>query len=154
MVGEGQIVVDGLGHTQKLLLMPLHDGIIGQLLDGIHGIVSSDINEGFDVQLVQNLENLLVDLTVLMDLRKLEPAGAKECGRSSLQQLDVHVGMDLSGQIHILLVQKALNSVKHSVNLVEASLSGRLIDACQTGIDHGSGAARLSYNDVAFLCHF
>ena len=89
-----------------------------------------------------------------MDIRQLIPAGAQECGRCTLEQLDVNVGMNLGGQIHIHLIQETLNAVKHSIHLVESPLLGRLVDACQAGINHGGGASRLPYNNITFLCHF
>ena len=61
--------------------------------------------------------------------------------------------MNLSCQIHILLIQKSLNAVKHSIYLMKASLFGSLVYACQAGIDYGSGTTGLSYNNVTFLCH-
>ena len=76
-----------------------------------------------------------------MNLRQLVTAGAKECGRCPLQQLDVHVGMNLSSQVHILLIQKTLNAMEHSVYLVESSLLCGLVHAREAGIDYGSRSA-------------
>ena len=78
MVSEGQVVVYGLGHAQELLGMALQDRVIGQLLDCVHGIVSADVDESFDVQLVHDFEELLINLRILVDLRQLVTAGAQE----------------------------------------------------------------------------
>ncbi len=154
VIRKRQVIVNRLGHSQELLLMSLDDRIIRQFLDGVHGVVSTDIDESLNLQLVQNLENFLIDFGILMDLRQLKPAGTQKCGRGSLQQFNVHVRMNLGGQIHILLIQKALNAVEHSVYFMESSFLGSLIDTSKTGINHRSGAARLSNNNVALLCHF
>ena len=89
-----------------------------------------------------------------MNLRQLIAAGAQESRRRPLQELDVDIGMNLCGQVHILLVQEALNAVEHSVYLVEASLLGGLVDPRQAGIDHSGRAAGLTNDDVTFFCHF
>ena len=135
--------------------MSFDNGIIRQLLDGIHGIVAADINKRIDLQFVQNRENFLINLHVLMDLRKLISAGPQKCGRRPLQKLNIQIGMNLCGHIHILLIQKALNPVQHAVHLVEATLNGVFVNACQAGVDDRSGAARLSYDNVSLFCrHF
>ena len=87
----------------------LYNGIIRQLFDGIHGIVSADIDKRLDLQFIQYLEYLFVYLRILVNVRQLIPTGAQECRRCSLQQFDIHVGVNLRGQVHILLIQKSLN---------------------------------------------
>lgn len=59
--------------------------------------------------------------------------------------------MNLRGQIHIHLIQKTFNAVKHTVNLMEASLLCSLVYTCKAGIDHSSRASRLSYDNIAFF---
>ena len=76
-----------------------------------------------------------------MDFRKFKPAGPQECGRSSFQQLNIQFGMDLSGKIDILLVQKALDPMEHSVHFVKSPLDGVPVYSRQTGIDHCCGAS-------------
>ena len=134
--------------------MALQDGVVGQLLDGVHRIVPADVDECLNLQLVHDFEQLLIDFRILMDLRQLIAAGAQESRRRPLQELDVDIGMNLCGQVHILLVQEALNAVEHSVYLVEASLLGGLVDPRQAGIDHSGRAAGLTNDDVTFFCHF
>ena len=84
MVCKGQVIVNGFGNAQELLAMSLDNGIIGQLLDGIHGIIAADIDKDLDVQLIQYGKYLLIKCRVLMNIRQLIPAGAQECRRRPL----------------------------------------------------------------------
>ena len=84
VVGEGQVVVNGLGYAQELLLMSLQNRVVGQLLDGVHGIVSADVDECLNLQLVHDFEQLLINLRILMNLGQLIPAGAQESRRRPL----------------------------------------------------------------------
>ena len=84
VVRQSQIVVDGLRHAHEFLGLSRQDGVIGQLLDRVHGIVSADVDEALHVQLVEDLENLHVDLLVLVDGRQLVAAGAEKGRRRPL----------------------------------------------------------------------
>ena len=55
--------------------MSLDNGIIGQLLDGIHGVIASDIDKDLNIQLIQYGKYLLIKCRVLMNIRQLIPAG-------------------------------------------------------------------------------
>ncbi len=86
-----------------------------------------------------------------MDFRKLIAAGTKKCGRSPFQKLNVKLGMDLGRKVDILLVKQPLDSVKHSIYLVKATLYCILVYACKTGINYRCWAAGLSYNNISFF---
>ena len=58
MVGQGEVVVNRLGHAEEALRLAGEQRVIGELLDGVHGVVAADIDEALDVQLVENIENL------------------------------------------------------------------------------------------------
>ena len=95
MVGQRQIIVNGLGHAQEFLGLSGKDRVVGKLFDGIHGVVSADIDKRFDIEFIEDLEDLLIDALVLVDLRQFEPAGSKKRGRRSLQKFNIQFGMDL-----------------------------------------------------------
>ena len=84
MICDRQIVVNGLGAADELLSCACQKGIVRELLDGIHGIIAADVNEYFDIQLVQKGKDLLIDGLVLMNARQLITAGAQVSGRCSL----------------------------------------------------------------------
>ena len=144
MVGDGQVVVDGLGAADELLLRAGQQGIVKQLADGVHGIVAADVDEHFDVQLIQQFENALIDRLVLMDFGQLVAAGAQEGGRGAFEQFQVQFILDMLGQVHILLIHEALDAVAHTVNLVVAAFFGCLEHAREAGVDDGRGAAGLT----------
>ena len=60
VVGDHQVVVDGLGHAHKADVALDACAVICQLADGVHGVVAADVEEVADVQLLQDGEQLLV----------------------------------------------------------------------------------------------
>ena len=148
MVGDGQIVVDGLRAADKLLFCTGQQCIVGKLADGIHGVISADIDEDLNLQLVQKLEDSFVNFLILVDLRQLVAAGAQECGGSSLQKREVQLILDIIGEIDILLIHETLDAVAHAVNLVVASFHGGLEYAGKAGVDDSGGATGLSYDNI------
>ena len=84
MVRKGQVIVNGFGNTQELLAMSLDNGIIRQLLDGIHGIIASDIDKDLNIQLIQYGKYFFIKCRILMDIRQLITAGTQECRRRPL----------------------------------------------------------------------
>ena len=85
-----------------------------------------------------------------MDLRQLVAAGAQESGGRALEQLQIQLVLDMVRQVHILLIQEALDAVAHTVHLAETALHGGLEHASKAGVDDGGGAAGLSDNYVPF----
>src|SRR5699024_5550314 len=74
VVCECQIVVDRLGTSDETCGMTGDDGIVRQLLDRVHGIISADIDKSFDIQFVEDIENLVIYFSVLMDFRQFVTA--------------------------------------------------------------------------------
>ena len=60
MVGDHQIVVDGLGHAHEADVALDALAVLSQLADGIHRVVAADVEEVADVQLFEDGEELLV----------------------------------------------------------------------------------------------
>ena len=150
VVGQGEVVVDRLGHAEEALRLAGEQRVVGELLDGVHRVVAADVDEALDVELVENVEDLDVDVLILVDGGQLVAAGAQEGGRGALEDLDVQLVLDIVGQIDVLLIEQALDAVAHAVDLVEAAIHGRLEHARQAGVDDSRRAAGLSYDDVAF----
>ena len=153
MIGKCKVIVNGLRNTKEFLGLSGNDGIIRQLLDGIHGIISADVDKCIDFQFVQNIKDFLIDSSVFVDFRKLITAGTKKCRRGPFQKLNVKLGMNLGRKVDILLVKQTLDSVKHSIYLVKATLYCILIYTCKTRINYRCWASGLSYNNISFLCH-
>ena len=153
MIGKCKVIVNGLRNTKEFLGLSGNDSIIRQLLDSIHGIISANVDKCIDLQFVQNIKDFLIDSSVFMDFRKLITAGTQKCGRSPFQKLNVKLGMDLGRKVDILLVKQPLDSVKHSIYLVKATLYCILVYARKTGINYRCWSAGLSYNNISFLCH-
>ena len=84
MIRQSQVVINCFRHTEKLLFMSFYDGIVGKLTDGIHGVVSSDIYKGINLQLVQNIKNSVIYLHVFMNFREFITTGSQKSGRGSL----------------------------------------------------------------------
>ena len=55
--------------------MSLYDRIIGKLFDGIHRIISADVDKYFDLRFIHNGKDLFIDFGIFMDLRQLKTAG-------------------------------------------------------------------------------
>jgi len=75
MVCQCQVIVYGFRNAEELLGLSCKDRIIRQFLDSIHGIISADINECINVQLIQDFENLFINCFIFMNLRKFVTAG-------------------------------------------------------------------------------
>ena len=91
VVGDHQVVVNGLGYAHKADLAADVGAVIGQLADGIHRVVAADIEEVADVQLLQDLKQLQVDSFPLggMPVGQLIAAAAQVAGGRTLKQLNV-----------------------------------------------------------------
>ena len=94
VVGDGEVVVDGLGYADDSDLRALADKIGRELNDCVHGIVAADIEEGLDAVLLEAAEDLFVYLGVLLPRGELVAAGAQDCGGCLAQELHILVGSD------------------------------------------------------------
>ena len=149
MVGHHQVVIDGLGNAHEADIALDAVAVLGQLADGIHGVVAANVEEVANVQLFQDGEQLLVNGLVIVPIGQLIAAAAQEAGRGALEQLDIQVIGQYGGKIHHALLQQTGNAVAHAVNDLSAAALAALEYACQTCIDDGGRAARLT-NDCIF----
>lgn len=88
------------------------------------------------------MENILsyISRGVVTYLRQLEAAGTQIRGGSSLQKLNIQIGLDMLLQIHTPLLQKSLYAMEHAVYLLSSPVLGCLKHAGQAGINHRGGA--------------
>ena len=149
VVGHHQVVVDGLGNAHEADVALDAVAVFSQLADGIHGVVAANVEEVANVQLFQDGEQLLVNGLVIVPIGQLIAAAAQEAGRGALEQLDIQVIGQHGGKIHHALLQQTGNAVAHAVNDLSAAALAALEYACQTSIDDGGRAARLT-NDCIF----
>ena len=94
-------------------------------------------------------KQLFVHGFVLVPVGQLIAAAAQEAGRGALEQLDVQIVRQHGGKIHHALLQQTGNTVAHTVHDVGTAALAALEYACQTCIDDGGRAARLT-NDCIF----
>ncbi len=149
VIGDRQIIVDGLGNAHEGLLLAMLLRIVGEHLDGVHGVIAACVEQGVNVVLLHHLEDLLVDILMSFRLGHLVAAGAQEGRGSSLQELDAHGICEILVEIHDLALQEALDAVNHAVDMNSTLLLGTDIDAGNGGIDDGCGAAGLTYYYVS-----
>ena len=108
--------------------------------------------------LLHDLENLLINILMPFDLGHLETAGAQECGRGSLQQLNPGLIVQILAQIDQIVLQESFDSVYHTINFLYAKLLGSRIYAGNGRVDDSGRSAGLShYNvsshfDISFWC--
>ena len=154
MVCGRQVIVNGLWNAHKADSAAVEQGIVGKLLNGVHGVIAADIEKVLYLQLVQNGKYLIVYLPVITNLRQLETAGTQISGGRSFQKLNIQIRLDVLLQIHIPLLQKPLYAVEHAVHLPGAPVLGCLKHACQAGINHCGWTSGLPYDYITFyLCH-
>ena len=148
VVGQAQVVVDGLGHTDEPHRAAHPRAIAAELGDGVHRVVAADVEHRADVVLVKQGEQLDVGRGVRLRLGELVAAAAQIAGRRALEQLDAEPVVQQDVQLHEFLFQQSLDAVLHAVDLVCAQTAGGFIDACETGIDDGGRAAALADDDI------
>ena len=136
VVCQSQVIINCFRNAKEFLFVSFYDCVIRQFLDGIHGIISSDIDEGINFQFIQNFKNFVINFHVLMDFRQFKTAGTQECRWGSFQQLDIQIRMNLCGHIHISLIQQTLNTIQHTIYFVKATLNCVLINTSQTGVNN------------------
>ena len=149
MVGQAQVVVDGLGHTDEPHAAAHPVAVAAELGDGVHGVVAADVEHRADVVLVKQGEQLDERGGVGVRVGQLVAAAAQIAGRGALEQLNAHAVVQQDIQLDELFLEQALDAVLHAVHLVGTQTAGSLVHACQAGIDDGRGAAALT-NDHIF----
>ena len=60
MVCKSQVVVDRLRASDETCGMTGDDGVVRQLFDCVHGIISAYIDKCFNIQLIKNTEDFIV----------------------------------------------------------------------------------------------
>ena len=153
MVGDHQVVVNGLGHAHKTDLAADMAAVIRQLADGVHAVVAADVEEIADVQFLQDLEQLLVDSFSFrgVPVGQLVAAAAQIAGRGALEQLDVHGAGKLVIQNADPAFQQTGHAVHHAVDFLCPAALAAFKYACQTRVDDRSGTAGLAHNRI--FCH-
>ena len=148
VVGHRKVVVDGFRDTDEFLVFSVHRGIVGQLLDGVHGVVTADVQEVFDVVLLHKEEHLLIGGFVAFDLRQLVTAGAEEGGRCSLQEGQFVEVVEVDVEVDDIVIEETLDAVVHTVHFFDAMVFCRADGACQARVDDRGGTAGLSNNHI------
>ena len=138
MIGHGKVVVNGLGNAHKFDIAAGQQAVIIQLFDGIHGIISADIEEILHFQLFQDRKDLIINRfgALFMDTGQLITAGAQISGGCTLEQFNIQVISDMIGQIDITLIKQSLDTVKHAINLTGPAVLSGFKNADQTGINN------------------
>ena len=84
VIRQSKVIVNCFRASDKSCRISHHNRVVGKLFDRIHGVISSDIDKCFNIQLVQNFKDLFIYFSVFMNFRKFVPAGSQICSRSSL----------------------------------------------------------------------
>ena len=149
MVGDGQVVVDGLRHADHADVRADMVQIRRELHDGIHRIVAADVDEDLDAVGIERGEDLLVDVGILLKGGQLVAAGA-EHGRGRLaQELHVLIGADDGLQIDELVPDHPLDAVDRAEDRVDLLGEQSLLeDPDEARVDGAGGAAGLCDGNI------
>ena len=144
VVGDRQVIVDGLRNTDDPQLVP---GLAGQLVDlvaGIHGVVAAIVKEIADVELLEALQH-----RGIVRVGELPPAGAQGGGGGAGEQVQLLVVK--RPQVHQVAGQDALGAEPGPVDSLDLRVSFGLPDRPQQGaVDHRGGAAAVGNEHVSF----
>ena len=152
MIGNRQVVVDCLRHAHESLRFIVCSRIIGQHLNRIHGIIAACIEEALYIMFLHDLKYFLINIFMTLNLRHLKTAGAKECGRRSLEQFNACLIIQIVTKINHLVIQKSLDTMHHTINFLHTQFLCGCINTCHGRINNGCRAARLTNNNISF--HF
>ena len=95
MIGSFKIIVDSLWDSYYPDIVSDFICVSGKLEHGVHGIVSADIEERFNLKIPEQRENLFVNLVIFLDFRQFVAAASQEGRRGPLQQINVEIGADV-----------------------------------------------------------
>ena len=84
VVGEAEVIIDGLGYTDKTHRTAYLCAVAAELGDGVHRVVAADVEHRADVVLVKQGEQLDVGRGVRLRLGELVAAAAQIAGRCAL----------------------------------------------------------------------
>ena len=118
MVGDAQVVVNGLGNADDLDVQLLLPKIGGELLHGVHGIVSADVEKRTDLAALQAVHDLLVHGIVLLPVRQFIPAGAQHRGGRLPEQFHIFVSENHGLEVDEVVVDDSLHAVDGTKNRI------------------------------------
>ena len=148
MVGQAQVVVEGFGHTDEPHAAAHALTVAGKLCDGVHGVVTANVEHRADVVLVKQGEQLDERGGIGVRVGQLEAATAQIAGRSTLEQLDAHAVIQQDVELQQLFLEQTLDAVLHAVHLVCTQTAGGFVYARKAGVDHGGRDAALTNDDI------
>mgnify|MGYP000072345385 CR=1 FL=1 len=148
VVGEAEVIIDGLGYTDKTHRTAYLCAVAAELGDGVHRVVAADVEHRADVVLVKQGEQLDERGGIGVRVGQLEAAAAQIAGRSTLEQLDAHAVVQQNVELQQLFLEQTLDAVLHAVHLVCTQTAGSFVYACKAGVDHGGRAAALTNDDI------
>ncbi len=150
VVGDGQVVVHGLGHVDGLDRIAHGLGELGDLVAGVGGVAAAIVEEVADVVGLEDLDQALVLALVVLQALELVAAGAEAAGRRVAQGGDVLRGL-LVG-VDQVLGQRADDAVAAGIDIADLVrvLARGLDDAAGGGVDDGGDTAGLGVKGV--LC--
>jgi hypothetical protein len=145
VVGQREVVIDGLGHADdaELIAALLGEGV--DLGGGVLGIVAADVVEVTDVVGFEDLE----DAVEVLGLLHLVAAGAERGARGVMQGAEGLLG--LRGEVDQVLVEDPVDTVQGAVDFRDVILmvEGFGDDSGEAGVDDGRGAAALRDEKIA-----
>ena len=151
MVGAAEVVVDGFRRAHDGDVKPLLAHELRELGDGIHRIVSADVDEIADIKLPEDLDNLLELGAVLFEGLELQAAGAESRAGGTDEPLHGLGGAELRAEVDEASVEDALDAVDARIDRTDAVGQHRLCDGSGDGsVDGGGRAAGLCDQKVSF----
>ncbi len=145
VVGDGQVVVDGLGNADDAEGVALFLGELGDLVGGVLGIVAAGVEKVADVVGLEDLE----DAFKVGLLLELVAAGAEGGAGGMLEGADGLLG--LRREIDEVFLEDAEHTVQGAVDLFDFIVVERFGDhAGHAGVDDGRGAAGLADQGITY----
>ena len=143
MVGDGQVVVDGLGRTHDRQPLDVVAGdVIGKLVDGVHRVVAADVDKVGDVARQQRIDDRF-ELGIFC-IVELEPAGAQRSCRSVAEQVELFRRSQRLRKVDKVSGQNALDAVSRAVDAVHLRTGqAALHHAGDGGVDGSGRSTRL-----------
>ena len=154
MVCSAKVVIDRLrnSHNTHLVILLLH--ICGKLGNGIHRIVTADIEEIADIVLFEDRKYLFKNaVRILFGIGKLLSARAERRSGRLLQKLERFLIRNERKKVCEIVREYAVNAVTHSVKRSDNSLFPCFLctenDTSKSCVDGCGRAAGLSDDSVS-----
>ena len=122
MVGCKKVVIDSFRNTDNSHLKVVILCVAGELVDGIHRVVTAYVEEISDVVLFEYLEHCGISLGVTLGILKLSSAGAECRRRSKLECRQILTSLKSLGKINEPFGKEALDTVLHTVKRTDDPL--------------------------------